>query len=214
MTDIWENAFAERQEMWGLEPTESAIMANDFFKKQHIKNVLIPGIGYGRNAKLFVDNGIKVTGIEISETAIKLAEKHFGAVMKIYHGSVTDMPFDPELYESVFCYGLIYLLDFEERKKLIRDCYNQLQSDGYMIFSVISTNSPNYGLGKQIGENHFEIQGGPRLFFYDEEAIQKEFGAYGLMEFFEIDEPVNKGVNSPPFKFWFLKCRNGHLSDM
>lgn len=206
MTDIWENTFIERQEMWGLEPTESAIMANNFFKKQHIKNVLIPGIGYGRNAKLFIDNDIKVTGIEISQTAIRLAEKHYGSEMKIYHGSVTDMPFDTMLYDGIFCYGLAYLLDFEDRKKLIRNCYNQLQNGGYMIFSIISIHSPNYGMGKQIGENHFEIQGGVKLFFYNKEAIQNEFGDYGLTEYIEIDEPVKKGLSSPPFKFWFLKC--------
>ena len=28
-----------------------------------MKNILIPGIGYGRNAQVFKENGIEVTGI-------------------------------------------------------------------------------------------------------------------------------------------------------
>src|SRR3546814_1146184 len=95
--------------MWGFEPTDSAIFANDFFIEKEIKDVLIPGIGYGRNAKLFLDSGIKVTGIEISRTAIDLATQHYGTNMNIYHGSVTDMTYDNHLYDGVFCYGLIYL---------------------------------------------------------------------------------------------------------
>src|SRR3546814_158706 len=153
MTEFWEKSFIENQTMWGFEPTDSAIFANDFFIEKEIKDVLIPGIGYGRNAKLFLDRGIKVTGIEISRTAIDLATQHYGTNMNIYHGSVTDMPYDNHLYDGVFCYGLIYLLNSAERKKLINDCFNQLQSNGYMVFSVISKNSPNYGTGKQIGKD-------------------------------------------------------------
>jgi len=54
-----------------------------------IGRLMIPGIGYGRNAKVFIDNGINVTGIEISKTAIDLARQN-GLDSSIYHGSVTD----------------------------------------------------------------------------------------------------------------------------
>ena len=136
--EFWEAAFGEKQEMWGFEPSKSAILAKDFFVSKHVKNILIPGIGYGRNAQVFKENGIHVTGIEISKTAIEMAEKHYGTYMIIYHGSVTDMPFDRNQYEGIFCYALIHLLSSGDRKKLIRDCYNQLSEGGYMIFTVIS----------------------------------------------------------------------------
>jgi SAM-dependent methyltransferase len=207
MADFWENTFIEKQTMWGFEPSESAIMANDFFLGQKAKDILIPGVGYGRNAKLFQDSGIKVTGIEISKTAIALARKYYGDEMKIYHGSVTEMPFDEHLYDGIFCHGLIYLLSDREQKKLIRDCYDQLRPNGYMIFSVISKNSPNYGIGKQIGKDRFEIPQGARLFFYDGNTIKREFENFGLTEFVEIDEPVKNMANKPPFKFWLVTCR-------
>ncbi len=115
MAEFWEEAFKDKQEMWGLEPAKSTIITKDFFIEQGVKNVLIPGIGYGRNAQIFIDNGISVTGIEISQTAIDLAQKHFKNNLTIYHGSVTEMPFDDKLYDGIFCYGLIYLLDKGER---------------------------------------------------------------------------------------------------
>lgn len=62
-----------------------------------------------------------VTGIEISQTANCLGQKHFANILKIYHGSVTEMPFDNKLYDGIFCYGLIYLLNENERAKLIKD---------------------------------------------------------------------------------------------
>lgn len=97
MTEFWEANFNEKQEMWGFDPSHSALLVKDFFAEKGVKNILIPGIGYGRNAYIFTDGGIAVTGIEISKTAIEMARKHYGADMTIYHGSVIDMPFDNNL---------------------------------------------------------------------------------------------------------------------
>lgn len=121
MTEFWEANFSEKQEMWGFEPAQSALLTRDFFVEKGVKNMLIPGIGYGRNAHIFRQSGIDVTGIEISKTAIELAKKHYGTGMVIHHGSVTDMPFDNNQYNGIFCYGLIHLLDSNERATLIAE---------------------------------------------------------------------------------------------
>ncbi len=149
MTEFWEKSFTEKQTMWGFKPSKSAIITKDFFVKNNIKDILIPGIGYGRNAKIFIDNNINVTGIEISKTAIDLA-RQCGININIYHGSVGDMPFEDKLYEGIFSYALIHLLNESERKKFISDCYNQLKQDGYMIFTAVSKKAPMFGKVKKL----------------------------------------------------------------
>ncbi len=155
--NFWEKNFIEKQEMWGFEPSNSAVLTKDFFIEKSVKNILIPGIGYGRNAQIFKDNGIEVTGIEISKTAIEMARKHYGPGMPIFHGSVTDMPFDNCQYDGIFCYALIHLLDSTERHKLIRDCYNQLSKDGYMVFTAISKEAHTYGKGKFVSKDRIKL---------------------------------------------------------
>ncbi len=204
MTEFWEANFIEKQTMWGFEPAESAIVAKNFFMKKKVKNVLIPGIGYGRNAKVFLDAGMNVTGIEISKTAIDLARIQSKLDIPIYHGSVTDMPFDNKLYDGIFSYALIHLLNENERKKFIQDCYNQLTPDGIMIFSTISKKDLMYGGGQELTKDWFEMPSGAKLFFYDSDSIKQEFGDYGLMDFFEIDEAVKLMPNHPPMKFIFI----------
>lgn len=196
--EFWETAFKEKQEMWGFQPAKSAVIVNDFFVREGVRNILIPGIGYGRNAQLFRDNGMTVTGIEISETAIEMARKHYGPDMVIHHGSVTAMPFDAYKYDGIFCYALIHLLDGEERAKLISDCYNQLSEGGYMVFTVISRTAQTYGQGTLIGKDRFEMFGGVKMFFYDQTSIQEEFGNAGLFEITAVQE------NYP---FFLIKCR-------
>ncbi len=205
MTEFWEEAFKDRQEMWGFEPAKSTVLTSDFFIEQDVKNILIPGIGYGRNAQIFMDNGMTVTGIEISKTAIDLAQKHFGNYLTIYHGSVTDMPFDKSLYDGIYCYALIHLLDKKEREKLIQDCFNQLTKNGFMVFAAVTKKAPIYGQGTCIGKDRFEIFGGIKMFFYDRGTIQEEFGNAGLFEIMDVMDDV--------YPFYLIKCKRTEMEN-
>lgn len=203
MSEIWENTFARVQRMWGDQPTASALIACDRF--EGAREVLIPGVGYGRNARPFLERGMRVTGIEISETAIKLAREQ-GLSFDIHHGSVTDMPFDAKRYDAIFCFGLLYLLDAPGRAKLLRDCASQLAPGGAMFFTVISKDFEAYGQGTKLAEDWYETHPGMRLFFYDPTSITREFAPYGALEISEIAEPMHDGTTRP---FLNVLCRPG-----
>ena len=207
MTEFWESIFREKQTMWGFEPADAAVSTADLFQKNGLKEILIPGFGYGRNAKVFIAKGMNVTGIEISETAIELAKKHFGDSIKVYHGGVNDMPFDKKMYDGIFCYALIHLLNEKERVALIDNCYKQLQPGGYMVFLAISKNTATYGKGLAISKDRYETTHGIKLFYYDYDSVAKEFGGYGLMEAKEIDEPAKNLEKKSSMKFWRITCR-------
>jgi SAM-dependent methyltransferase len=204
--EFWESSFIEKQSMWGFEPSDSAILTKDFFLEQDVKDILIPGIGYGRNAKVFMDNGIHVTGIEISKTAIELARQQ-GLDLSIFHGSVTDMPFDNKLYDGIFSYALLHLLSQRDREKFIKDCFNQLKPGGYMIFTTVSKKAPMYGKGKQLDQDYFEIMEGVKMFFYDANSIKQDFEKYGLVKCSEIDEPNKNMKNKPSINFLMVTCK-------
>jgi SAM-dependent methyltransferase len=206
MTEFWEESFRDKQEMWGQEPADSAVTTAVMFKDLGIKNVLIPGFGYGRNAGPFIDHGMEVTGIEISETAIKLAKKGVGDNIKVYHGSVSSMPFDQVSYDGIFCYALLHLLNANDRMKLIHDCYNQLKPDGWMVFVTLSKKDKRYGQGLEISKDTFETKHGVTLFYYDTESAKEYFGDYGLMEMMEINEPVNDKGEKPTQHFLQINC--------
>lgn len=202
MTEIWEESFKRNQEMWGFEPSRSTVLTCDFFVENKVKNVLIPGIGYGRNAQIFIENGMTVTGIEISQTAIDLAYKHFGNDLSIYHGSVTEMPFDKKLYDGIYSYALIHFLNKNERKKLILDCFNQLSDNGYMFFATVTKEAQIYGQGTCVDKDSVELSGGLKMFFYDLDTIQEEFDKAGL---FEITEVVDI------YPFYLIKCKRNKM---
>ena len=195
--NIWEKTFAEKGLMWGLEPSRAAVFAKDHFVRAGVREVLIPGVGYGRNAKAFLECGMSVTGIEISETAIALARSRLGLDFPIFHGSVSSMPFDDRLYDGIFCFALIQLLDAEGRAKLIRDSWNQLAPGGTMIFTAITKDAPMYGQGSRLGDDWYEIHPGVRMYFYDADSVEREFGKHGPIEQSRVDEPLHNGGSLP-----------------
>jgi len=213
MSEFWDEMFRKIGSVWTFEPTDSALQTSNLFASEKIRNVLIPGIGFGRNAKPFLEKGMDVAGIEISGTAIRLAREN-GLKIPIYHGSVTEMPFDDSVYDGIYCYALIHLLNQNERRKFLKNCSDQLREGGLMVFITVSKSYTKlYENGKPISKDRFRIQNGLDVFFYDPETIVKEFGRFGLVEYTEIEEPVKHMPTEEPMKFWMVVCRktvNGH----
>lgn len=207
MSEFWESSFKDNHEMWGLDAVDSARKTLEIFSASGYNSILIPGYGYGRNAKIFTDNGMRVTGIEISKTAIELSKKNYGEDVKVYHGSVNLMPFDSEFYDGVYCYSLIHLLDDNERANLIKNCYNQLSDNGAMVFISISKSDPRFGKGVEVCKDTFDMPYGVRLFFYDLSSIALEFANYGLIEAVEISETAINAHGKFELKFWQITCR-------
>ena len=206
MIEFWESKFKNEGAMWKFEPSDSAILALNLFKSLKFKSIFIPGIGYGRNARIFIENGFKVTGIEISKSAIDLAKKN-GINCRIHHGSVTSMPFDNQQYDSVFCYALIHLLNKPERKAFLRSCFNQLRPEGLMMFTVATKETGMYGDGKYLSRNRFEVAKGLRVYFYDSESILREFTNFGLIDYREIEEPLKFMDGQNPIKLALVTCK-------
>jgi SAM-dependent methyltransferase len=213
MSEFWDEMFRKIGSVWTFEPADSALQVCNLFVSEKIRNVLIPGIGFGRNAKPFLENGMDVTGIEISETAIRLAREN-GLKIPIHHGSVAEMPFDDSVYDGIYCYALIHLLNQNERRRFLKNCSDQLRYRGLMVFITVSKGYKKlYENGKPVSKDRFRIQNGLDVFFYDPISIEKEFGKIGLIEYAEIEEPVKHMPKEEPMKFWRVVCRktvNGH----
>lgn len=203
MTEFWESTYKGNDKMWGENSTDNAKKVLELLQKKNIKSVLIPGFGYGRNAKVFYDQGFELSGIEISKTAIERARKYFGTEVIIHQGSVSDMPYDRKKYQSIYCYSLIHLLNARDRKKLIDDCFAQLKENGIMIFVALSIKDKRFGIGEELKKNTFASPNGLSLYFYEKAAVMQEFGNYNIIELKEINEPEQ----NPNEKHWMIVCK-------
>jgi SAM-dependent methyltransferase len=206
MFEYWESRFKNEGAMWKFEPSDSALIALDLFKSNKIDSVLIPGFGYGRNAKLFYDAGFTVTGIEISQSAIDIAKSN-GLNCIIHHGSVTSMPFDTELFGGIFCYALLHLLNKSERRRFLASCYQQLKPGGLMVFVVASIQLNLYGTGTYISKDRYNVSKGLKVYFYDDESVANEFAGFGLQKYTDIAEPIKFMEGQEPMNLKMVLCK-------
>jgi SAM-dependent methyltransferase len=205
-TSFWESKFKNEGAMWKFEPSDSAIETISLFKKENINEVLIPGFGYGRNGLLFLEKGFNVSGIEISSSAIEIARKN-NIMCDIYNGSVTDMPFDNKEYEGIFCYALIHLLNKNERRIFMKKCFGQLKPGGLMVFTLATTKNALFGTGKRLSRNRFELSKGLKAYFFDMDAIKKEFSGFGIIECRDIEEPMKFMEGNESINLKYVVCR-------
>ena len=60
MKEYWEQRFKKGGKIWSDNPSKSAIYATEFFQNYPIQNLMILGIGYGRNSRPFIEKGTAV----------------------------------------------------------------------------------------------------------------------------------------------------------
>ena len=192
MNDYWEKRFQTEGKIWGDEPSRSAVYALELFKKNDVKSVVVPGSGYGRNTKLFSDAGMKVSGVEISETACKMARK-FDLATRFYNDSALDMSVLAGNNDAVFCFNVLHLFRQYDRTLLINQCVSRIKRSGVMFFTVFSEKEESYGKGKKIETNTFESKKGRPVHYFTEDDLKASFRKMEILEIGEMEEAENHG---------------------
>ena len=190
--EYWNKRFKDEGVIWTFDPCKSALLAKNRFIDLGIKSILIPGAGYGRNAKYFMDSGFTVVGIEISERAIEIAKEN-GVNIKYFNGSILDMPFESEKYDSIFCFNVLHLFLKEDRQVVIENFRDQLKGNGFGFIVVMSELEESFGKGEEIETNTFEPRKGKPVHYFTESDLREHFKRFQIIESGLIKEPESHG---------------------
>jgi hypothetical protein len=71
MKPYWDRRFQEGSRIWGDSPSNTAKYACGLFLTSRVRNVLVPGSGYGRNTKTFSSAGMSIVGVEVEENTFE-----------------------------------------------------------------------------------------------------------------------------------------------
>ena len=193
MNEYWEARFQAEGKIWGDAPSRTAVYALELFRKAGVKTILVPGSGYGRNTKLFATSGFKVTGVEISPAAYKMALK-FDPPSKFYNASALDLSFLEDKFDAIYCFNVLHLFREKDRKLFIKECAGRLNAGGLMFFTAFSEKEDSFGKGAQTEPNTFESKPGRPVHYFTESDLKAHFKGLKILKTGILEDPENHGA--------------------
>lgn len=190
--EYWNKRFLQEGKIWGQIPSKTAVIALKLFQDNDINKVLVPGAGYGRNSKLFSNNGFNVVGIEISQKAFEIA-KDYDSNTRFINDNVLNLPINDEKFDAIYCFNVLHLFLKDDRALFLQKCMDQLNNEGYVFFVVFSDKEKSFGKGKMIEPNTFESKLGRPVHYFTKEDLIDQFKDFHLIQTGIIEDEEDHG---------------------
>jgi len=190
----WETAYKKIGEIQ-TEVVDLVKNSLSLFEDRKVKRVLDLCFGTGRHTIVLAENGFEVYGIDISKTGKEITEKRLKEKnLKNVHLKIADMhdlPFEDNFFDGIVA---VYALEHNTLaglKKTILELDRVLKNNGSLITTLISTNDPRYGRGKEIEPNTFTNIKDPAESdvahrFSDENEVRELFARFNLIDLKEV----------------------------
>jgi SAM-dependent methyltransferase len=169
---------------WIDKPSLFALDAIKYFPKSG--RILELGAGQGQDTRFFAEHGYTVVSTDIEESALELSRSKLPAKLKSkvaiqkldLRGG--NFPFDNVSFDVVYAHLSLHYFDVETTYKILDQITRVLKPGGTFAFFVNSTNDPEYGNGKHIEPDFFQIDNVTKRYF--SVASTRKF----IADFFEI----------------------------
>ena len=180
--------------MFGSEPSYSAKIALENFKKNNIKHIIELGAGLGRDTIYFAKNSIKVTALDCSPTAIKIIkDKSSNLRLSDFinvqtHDLRQKLNFKDNSFEG--CYShMLYCMAFtySELENLNNEICRVLKKDSLNIYTARNYRDADYKKGIYHGEDLYEMNG-YIVHYFSDEKIKKLLTGFKNLSINHFDE--------------------------
>jgi ubiquinone/menaquinone biosynthesis C-methylase UbiE len=131
------------------------------FRQHRVKNVLDLGCGVGRHSVYLAKNGFDVVGIDISQSALRLAkswaQKERLTNVALIRGTMTHLPFRDGVFDGVVSISVIVHALKKGIQRTIDETHRILKKNGVLFANFASVKDPRYGTGERVEKNTFRI---------------------------------------------------------
>ena len=192
--DHWKDAFFQKADMFGDEPSEPARKAAEFFKKEGKTKILELGAGQGRDTIFFARSGLQITALDYSQSGLDAITKKAqslrlaNSITALQHDIRQPIPFEDESFDGCYSHMLYCMaLTTSELEFLSQEVRRVLKPNGINIYTVRHTDDAHYGTGIHRGEDMYEV-GGFIVHFFSKEKVEHLANGYQIMSVDEFEE--------------------------
>lgn len=150
-------------EDWINKPSIFVEWAVKYFPKSG--KILEIGAGHGQDSRYLADHGYQIVSTDFSETAVeynqqKTPENLKGKITIIKIDVSEDLPFDSNTFDVVYCHLSLHYFNDLKTGEIFSEIYRVLKPGGIFAVLVNSVDDPEYGQGKELGPDFFELSPG------------------------------------------------------
>ena len=170
--DFYEMDVKEHEEL-----SEPTYFAKAMFEKYMTagKTLIELGCGNGRDSLWFAEMGLQVTGLDISQTAIKkLQSSRIPAnCMFICEDFVNVESIYQIQYDYCYSRFTLHAINEQQEQQTLLKVSETLKEQGYFFIEARSVRDGKYGAGKKVERNAYIFDGHYRRFLVLEELVEK-----------------------------------------
>lgn len=212
--EIWKGGAA-----YGRDPCELAKWAVFHRAIPPTSRILEPGCGTGRNSIFFAKNGLRVTGVDSSENALKIADEEArkaGVEISWVLADITNIKaeFKDAVFDAVFSNYCLHLLSEPERYAAVGEINRLLVVGGIVVASLLSTEDDGFRKGREVAPNTYEVdpegEPGKIHYFFTEAAARLLFSKFDILELQPMSEfELIREGKVRLTQFWRLVAQKG-----
>lgn len=207
----WNKKFS-KGDIFGQRPTVLAREFVNFVKKKDMKKVLDLGCGQGRDCIYFFKNNFEVTGLDISDEAINFLKNEYGDINWVLGDNRELSVFNDSSFDAVYSNLSLHYCTKSEFVKVVSSVFNILKPGGFLFCTLKNIKDKNFGKGKEVERNVFEVHGGVIRHFFEKgeikNALKNKFEIIKLEEASHVQPDNNDSSNdSRPSVYWKLVAR-------
>ncbi|MFH0713092.1 MAG: class I SAM-dependent methyltransferase [Candidatus Micrarchaeota archaeon] len=173
----WEKEYRAKGKLW-----RGVGDSFDFALLPRGCKVLELGCGDGKTLSSLVSRGFKVTGIDISPSAVELAKEKVGKKAKLIVGDVCDLPFAANSFDAVVAVHVLDHLSEKERKVAVSEIQRVLKKGGVLFFEGFSKQDFRFAKGIEIERNTFRRGNNVWYHYFSLVEAKRLFSKFKLVE--------------------------------
>jgi ubiquinone/menaquinone biosynthesis C-methylase UbiE len=179
------------------------------FKRHKIKRLLDLGCGAGRHCIYLAKENFYVVGIDISESALKIANawahRERLADVAFIRGTMTNMPFINGWFDAVISISVVHHALKSHIIKAIDEIYRILKKNGLFLTNLVSVKDHRYGKGEKIETRTFRVLENfeEKSFLELHHFFTKAEVSRLLAKFTKVDiQQLTGGKKDKPHRYW------------
>jgi SAM-dependent methyltransferase len=190
----WDSTFSQRPEMFGPEASRAALKAAELFRQEGKTTLLELGGGQGRDTLFFAREGLDVTVLDYSQSAVEAIAASAATsgltprVTAVRHDVRQALPYADARFDSCYSHMLFCMaLTTPELMRLSEEVRRVLKPGGLCVYTVRHTKDPHRGTGIHRGEEMYEV-GGFIVRFFSLAKVHQLATGYEIIGVDEFEE--------------------------